>query len=344
MKLKELSAILGLSQTTVSRALNGFPEVSATTRDRVRRAAEEHNYRPNRRALGLATGKTFAIGHVIPVYSQQEIVNPVFAEFLAGASETYNRNGYELLLSIADAGKEEEVYRSIVAKGAVDGVIVQMPQRDDTRIELLNDIGIPFVIHGRVSGNESNYSWIDINNQLAFQQATQLLVDLGHRRIGLINGNETLDFAWARRQGFLQTLKQNQLASDAAIMSSSDLTETHGYEALKAMLALSDPPTAFVCSSYIVGLGANRAILESGLTLGEDISIVIHDDELTYFHNSGAIPLFTGTRSSVRNAGKIAAEMLLEIIDNPALAPQTRVLESHLIMGRSTGPPKSLRR
>ena len=87
MNLKELARTLGLSQTTVSRALNGYPEVAEATRRRVLRAAREHNYLPNARAKGLATGRAMAVGHVIPVSSRHEIVNPIFADFIAGAGE-----------------------------------------------------------------------------------------------------------------------------------------------------------------------------------------------------------------------------------------------------------------
>ena len=185
MNLKELSELLQLSQTTVSRALNGYPEVSESTRLRVQQFAARYNYRPNTRATGLATGKSMTIGHIVPVYTKNEVVNPVFGEFIAGASQTYTANGYELLLTVADDRNEEETYRSLAAKGAVDGVIVHAPRKDDTRVALLNDIGLPFIIHGRVDDSELDYSWIDINNFRAFQQATQLLLDLGHQRIAL---------------------------------------------------------------------------------------------------------------------------------------------------------------
>ena len=98
MNLKELALKLGLSPTTVSRALNGYPEVNETTRERVMAAAKRHSYRPNTRAIRLATGRAMAVGHVIPVATRHEIVNPVFADFIAGAGETYSRNDYDMLL------------------------------------------------------------------------------------------------------------------------------------------------------------------------------------------------------------------------------------------------------
>ncbi len=337
MNLKQLAENLGLSQTTVSRALNGYPEVNETTRKRVELAAAEGNYRPNLRAMSLATGRAMAIGHVIPVASKNDVVNPVFAEFVAGASQTYNMYGYELMLTIAESKNEESIYRSLAAKRAVDGVIVHSPMRDDPRLALLNEIGLPFVVHGRVCDSKSDYNWIDMNNRRAFKQATQLLIDLGHRKIALINGQETLSFAWLRKLGFLDALEENNIEENADFLASSELTETYGYQTATRMLASENAPSAFLVSSYIVALGVRRAISQAGLIIGKDISVIIHDDELSYFHNGGAYPQFTSTRSSVREAGILAAEMLLKQIDDPNLYPQTILLESHLIMGSSTG-------
>ena len=168
MNLKQLSQKLGLSQTTVSRALNGYPEVNEATRLRVERAAAQYHYRPSTRAKGLATGKALAIGHVIPISSKHEMVNPIFGDFIAGAGETYARHGYEMILCTADDGQEEQVYRGLKARRAVDGVVVHGPRLDDSRIRLLHDIGLPFVVHGRSSGATLPYAWLDVNNRPAF--------------------------------------------------------------------------------------------------------------------------------------------------------------------------------
>ena len=100
MNLKQFSKVLGLSPTTVSRALGGYPEVKEETRRRVRDAAAQYGYRPNRRAASLATGRAMAIGHVIPTALNHEMVNPIFADFIAGAGEIYARAGYDMLLSV----------------------------------------------------------------------------------------------------------------------------------------------------------------------------------------------------------------------------------------------------
>lgn len=341
MNLKELSAKLGLSPTTVSRALNGYPEVNESTRERVMAAAKRYNYHPNTRAIRLATGRAMAVGHVIPIASRHEIVNPVFADFIAGAGEVYSRNGYDMVLSVVRDEDEEAAYRALKSKGNVDGVIVHAPKLDDARIPLLTEIGLPFVVHGRASQVALPYSWIDVNNRRAFHRATEVLLDFGHRRIALVNGLEFMDFAVRRRTGYVEALTARGIAPDPVLMASEEMTEVSGYRAGRRMLDLPDPPTAFLASSMISGMGIRRALEERGLRMGRDVSVVIHDDDLSYMKNGEDVPIFTATRSSVRQAGSIAAETLLGLIaERPETLPN-RLMEADLIIGQSTGPAPS---
>jgi len=338
MNLKELSRELGLSQTTVSRALNGYPEVSEATRDRVQSAARTFNYIPNTRAKSLATGRAMAIGHVIATSDQHEMVNPVFSDFIAGAGETYAANGYEMVLSVVADGGEDAVYRSMKARGAVDGVIVHGPRMNDPRIAMLQDIGMPFAVHGRASGLTPNYSWLDVNNLRAFQRATDFLLDLGHRRIGLINGLEVMDFADRRKRGYIAALTGAGIAADPALMHSGEMTEGHGYRATIAMLDGPDPATAILTASLICALGVRRALHERGLVMGRDVSVLTHDDVMSYLGNGDDLPIFTCVKSSVREAGRILAQMLLDEIDGTTPGPAAHLLEAQLTVGTSTGP------
>ena len=343
MNLKDLSALLGLSPTTVSRALNGYPEVSEATRLRVAQAANAHNYHPNTQAKRLATGRAMAIGHVIPISTQHEIVNPVFADFIAGAGEVYSVNGYDMILTIVPDSNEERAYREIKSKGNVDGIIVHGPRLADPRIGLLQSLGLPFVVHGRSADIVQNYSYLDVNNTRAFERAAELLIDLGHRRIALINGLEFMDFAARRRAGFEKAHKNRGLAADTSLMTQGEMTEAQGAQAARAMLANPHPPTAFLTSSLLSAMGVRRVVEEAGLKIGRDISIVTHDDELGYLRNGEDEPIFTATRSSVREAGRRAAAMLLaQIADRieglTNTAPAQVLMEASLVMGRSTGP------
>src|SRR5690606_3358918 len=151
VNLKQLSDMLALSQTTVSRALNGYPEVNEETRRRVTDAAKRHGYRPNPSARRLATGKAGMIGHISPTGAAVDI-DPHFVEDLSGLGDYARGHDLDLVLSPADADDEETTYRRVVANKQVDAVYVSSPRPADRRIALLNQLGIPYIVHGRSEG------------------------------------------------------------------------------------------------------------------------------------------------------------------------------------------------
>jgi len=338
MSLRQLAEQLGLSQTTVSRALNGYPEVSERTRRRVQAVAEQTGYAPNPRARSLATGRAMAVGHVIPAASQHEIMNPVFADFIAGAGAIYQAAGYDLVLTLVPDDDEEATYRALAARGRVDGVIVQTPRPDDARITTLQELGLPFVVHGRTPGCADGYSWVDMDNARAFGRATRHLLELGHRRIALLNGPTDLGFAIRRRAGVSDALAEVGLSLDPGLVASGQMTEAFGYQAILHMLNQPRPPTAVLCSSLLIASGVRRAAADRQLVLGQGLSVVAHDDGLSYLPN-GLVdaPLYTATRAPVGEAGKSAARMLLRLVDEPGCGPLQELVEAPLILGPSTG-------
>ncbi|WP_299776985.1 substrate-binding domain-containing protein [uncultured Roseobacter sp.] len=338
MNLRELSERLNLSQTTVSRALNGYPEVNEETRKRVAAAAAKFNYRPNIRAQTLATGRSMSIGHIIPFSKQNEMVNIVFADFIAGAGEIYAQHGYSMSLSLVRDEDELNAYQGVAEKGAVDGIIVHSPARDDPRISFLSNLDIPFLVHGRASEVTTPYSWLDVNNKRAIETGTAHLLDLDHRRIGLINGEERMDFAQRRRDGYLAALTAAGITPETALMRSGEMSEPHGYASAHDMLDSTEPPTAFVASSIVSALGVRRAIEERGLVMGRDISILCFDDDISYLPNGRTTPVFTAMRSSVRAAGRRCAELLIDQIKIPQQGMATELWDAELIIGGSTGP------
>ena len=338
MNLKELSYRLGLSPTTVSRALGGYPEVNAETRLRVSDAALKFGYQPNKRARALATGRSFNIGHVLTASNKNQLVNPIFGDFVAGITETSGALGYSLSLTVTEADLEESVFRRLKSEGAVDGIVLQAPRMNDGRIDLLRKIGMPFVVHGRATSVVTPYAWVDVNNKRAFERAALFLLDLGHEKIGLVNGDETMDFAYRRRVGFESALAARGFAPRPEYLSRGEMTEGNGYEAVRRMLELADPPTAFLLSSVISAVGARRAVQEAGLTLGREVSLIAYDDDLSYLSNRQDVPIFTAVRSSVREAGRQIAQILVDQIAVPNGAPQHALLEAELVVGTSTGP------
>lgn len=341
VNLKQLSQHLGLSQTTVSRALNGFPEVSEKTRQKVRDAADKFNYRPSPSASSLATGKARIIGHVVPI-SEHHMINPHFSDFLAGASDAYAKAGYDLLIRAAQTDQETDIYQDFVNRNRVDGVVVHGPRINETRIQFLQSIGLPFVVHGRAGGEEHSYSWLDVDNRSAIEKLTNYLIDLGHRRIALINGLETMNFAHRRRLGYEAALEDHGLGVDPDLISSQDMNEPYGYDATIAKLNMPDQPTAFIYSSVLSAMGGMRAANVRGLLPGQDISLATFDDKLSFLqanNGSGATPYMTSVTSSIQDAGRRVGEMLMEQIANPNAPPVCELWKTDLLIGKTTGKP-----
>lgn len=336
MNLKELSAKLALSPTTVSRALNGYPEVSPATRNRVVEAARQHGYVPNSVAKRLAMGRTMAIGHVVPL-NEHEMINPIFADFIAGAGETYSQAGYNMILSVVPEAEEEASYRAMAAARSVDGVIVHTPRVNENRIGLLRELKLNFIVHGRAS-TEVPYGWLDINNDVCFRRAADYLISLGHRRIAFLNGIERHCFAQHRLQGVHEALTAAGITPDPDLLRHQDMTEPFGFHATTELLAMADPPTAILVSSVITALGVSRALSALGLVMGRDVSVLSHDDALSYIPNEGPVPMFTSTRSSIRAAGRRVAELLIARVEDPTLPLPQELWEAEIILGASTGP------
>jgi LacI family transcriptional regulator len=343
MTLKEFAGRLGLSPTTVSRALGGYPEVREETRRRVVAASIELGYRPNRRAAALATGRAMAIGHVVPASYGHERVNPVFGDFVAGAAEVYAREGYDMIMSMPPDGREMDAYRQLAAAGSVDGLMVHSPHAGDTRLSLLRELGLPFVVHGRMPERAGEpYAYVDIDNRRSTARMVDHLAELGHRHIGLVNGLSHMDFAVRRRDGFDGAMAARGLETRTELISSGEMTERYGHDSAMRMLDLPKPPTALSVCSLVAAIGVRRAIEDRGLRLGKDVSVGIHDDELSYLGNGDpdddAGPVFTCTRSSIRAAGRRCAEILLDRIRAPDAPPVQEIWECAFVEGRSTGP------
>ncbi|MEM0900439.1 MAG: substrate-binding domain-containing protein [Pseudomonadota bacterium] len=335
--LKELSEILGLSQTTVSRALNGYPEVAERTRKRVADAARKHNYTPNPGARGLATGKARTIGHVIPL-SGESMMNPHFSDVISAVGRVCQQRGYDMLLSVVDEAEHLEAYQKLKADRRVDGVIVHLPLSDDPRIDLLQTLNIPFVVHGRTLGNEDEYAWVDIDNRHAFLEATRHLIELGHRRIAFMNGMADSAFAHLRREGYGHAMGEAGLKVDEGLLSNGEMTEPLGHSEMMRLLDLDEPPTAVLCSSTVLATGALRALQEHSLTVGKDVSLVAHDDELSFMLADTGDTRMTVVRSAISKAGAAAADMLIDMIEEEKV-PKSVLLEAQFIKGNTSGPP-----
>lgn len=337
MNLKQLSELLGLSQTTVSRALNGYPEVNEATRERVLRAVKETGYRPNKAAQRLATGKAGSIGLVMPTApGHQSDVH--FGEFLTGLGEEAVRHDFHFVIMPADPDDEVAALRRLAISGNVDALFVAYLRGHDPRLAMLKSLSMPFVVHGRSFGSEPDYPYLDIDNEAAFYDAARLLLQLGHTRFALMNGPAHLDFAIRRRNGLIGALGERGLELTEDCTSHTVMSDEEGLIAMERFLQLPDRPTAILCSSTVLALGAIRAVNQAGLKLGEDISLIAHDDVLPLLKPENfSVPLTT-TRSSLRAAGMRIAQRLIGTVKQAGPFPEQELWKTELIVRASTGP------
>jgi LacI family transcriptional regulator len=335
MRLKDLAEHLGLSQTTVSRALNGYPEVNEATRRRVAETAARLGYRPNASALRLATGRSGAIGLVL---RGADDLGPHMSEFLAGMGGHVGAQEIDILVVTVNSLEEEmAAYRRIAASQKVDAVVLHSPTLRDTRAELLLDLKMPFVMHGRTNIG-APVAWMDIDNTGAIERATGHLLDLGHRRIALLNGLKGRTFAEHREIGYLAALSARGVSFDPALMGNSVFTDEIAFRQAQAMLELRPRPTAFLAGSMMTALGVFRAIRQAGLELGKDVSMIAHDDVFPYLNADNMYPTMSTTRSSIRQAGMRIAELILQILAGKPVQDVHELWPVELVLRQSSAP------
>lgn len=338
MNLKQLAEHLGLSQATVSRALNGYPEIREATRNKVLAAAAEFGYRANSIARSLATGRSGNIGIVF-----QDgfglLFDPHFLEFLAGATESLATRDMSINLSMPDRNRESSKYADIIRSHLADGFIVNGPSLHDPRVALLQSLKIPFIVHGRTEA-QTSYAWVDIDNAVAFQRAAQLLVGFGHKHIALINAPKHFNFASARESGFKQALESAGINPDESLIFNELMTEEGGYRLTMQALTHNPRPTAILCSSMLQALGTFRALRDSNLGVPGDISVIAHDDVFPYVTADAMRPALTTTRSALRQAGRRTVEVLNDIIDGKLPKEYHEILPVELVLRDSVGPVK----
>jgi len=335
MRLKDLAEQLGLSQTTVSRALNGYPEVKEATRLRVAETAARLGYRPNANALRLATGRAGAIGIVLRGSSE---FGPHTSEFLSGVGGRLAEEEIDIIVTTVQSYQDEvAAYRRIAASQKVDAIILHSPTLNDERARLLLELGIPFVLHGRTDIG-TPVAWFDIDNSGAMERATSHLLDLGHRRIALLNGLKDRTFAVHREKGYRSALAARDVAYDPALQSNSVFSDEVAFRIAHDMLEQSPRPTAFLAGSMMTALGVFRAIRQAGLELGKDVSMIAHDDVFPYLNADNMFPTMSTTRSSINQAGVRIAELILQILGGKSMAEIHELWPVELVLRQSTGP------
>ncbi len=336
--LKDIGAELGLSAATVSRALNGFPEVSAKTRDRVRLVAKRLGYRPNRSAQRLATGRSGLIGMIDKLRADMS-ADQTFFDVLTGLTAALSARDIDLVLAVDQGDDPIAPYARMLERDLLDGFILNAPVPNDPRPGYLRKRGVPFVMHGQDRATP-DYAFYGIDNRAVSADAVALLAALGHRRIALVNGEQRLAFAAERAAGFRAAMAGEGLPLPARFIASDLPTESAGYTAALGWLSgrAGPRPTGILCASVPLAEGVLRAARDLRLSVPGDLSVVAHDDALPHRPADRFDPALTVTRAPMRDACDPLAQLLVDHIQGAAAAALQIVVRAGLIARASTGP------
>ena len=327
MSLARIARTLGISVTTVSRALAGYDDVAATTRARVRAEAERIQYRPNEAARRLRRGRAEAIGVVLPSGPGQ-FDDPFFLRMLSAIGPALEAAKLDLLVTTARPGADElRAYRHLVENRKVDGIILARTRRHDDRIAFLLDQEFPFVAHGR-SEEKRPFPYVDIDGEAACREATDRLLAFGHSNIALINALPVYMFAHHRHAGWRAALGR------PGPLREVEPTEENGFRAMRDLLA-NERPTAVLCATDRIAVGALHALAHAGLRAGRDVALIGYDDLPFATYTD---PPLTTIAQPIERAARRMVTMLLARIEGAHATGMQEVWPACLIARQSDGP------
>lgn len=340
MSIVHLARDLGLSISTVSRALNGYDDVAPETKQRILKRAREIGYRANPGARRLKSGKSSLVGVILPSTGDgHRFVDSVASSLLGGVEAELENGGHALIATMQtrnDPLRETALYENFINGGWVDALLIVRTRVQDTRIELARKARIPFVTFGRTQSEEP-YAWVDTDNEQAFYLATLRQIEFGHRRIALLNGPLEYNFARLREKGYTRALLKHRLPTDPVLMLNGDLGEDSGYAMCRSLLVSAQPPTAIVCATDAMAIGAIAACRERGFAVGKAISIIGYGNSSPSGFTDP--PLSTIDHAVFENGRRIG-QSLLRLIRGEAKPQDIHYLEPVVLVPRQSDGPK----
>ncbi len=329
--IRQVAALAGVSTATVSRVLARSGRVSPDLDAKVRAAAKQLNYQPNRAARNLRARQGSTVGVLIP-----DIQNLFFTAIVRGIDDEVTKFGYTVLLANSDGSAERErVYLDTFRAEGVAGLLAIPSQNDDRAFRQFLETGVPMVILDRTVPLP-NVDLVSVTNREGAIQAVEHLVELGHRRIAMIGGLEAHNVGSERRAGYLAALERARIPHDAALVKDGGFEREAARDAVIELLALSDPPTAIFSANNTMSLGVLQALHERGLHVPQDISVVGFDDMPWQVAMQ---PPLTCVAQPTYDIGATAARLLLERIADPTRPVRRVVLETSLVVRASSGEP-----
>lgn len=329
-RMRDIAEQLGISEAAVSFALNGKPGVSDDLRVRVRKIADELNWRPHAAARALADATARAVGVVLCRDDHSTSGEGFFIQFMAGLSTALEHESTALVLQIVPTVAEEvEVYRRWWNERRVDAVVVLNLVRDDPRPDALVAIGCPAVL---VAGPyaPAGHVTVSVDDAAAMRKIVDHLIERGHRTIGQVGGPGDLDHAELRRSSLAA---EGRRAGIRTASVRTDYTERAGYRATRTLLRRKVPPTAIIYDNEILALAGIAAIGEAGLRVPADVAVVSWEDGPICRLST---PQLTALDRSAQLLGRHTSSAVLRLLGKSAPGSSDDVLQPELLIRAST--------
>lgn len=325
--LKAIAQQLGVSVTTVSRALNGKAEeygISKKTEEAVRRAAKKLHFSPDPLARSLRLNRTLSLGLMIP-----DISNPYFAQIARNVEMAARAGGYFVVLCDSEENTQLEAESlTLLQNRKVDGLVIAPVGQSARHLETLQDGGLPAVVIDRYFPR-LRLPYVISDNYRGTMEATSHFIENGHRVIACVQGLAQTSPNQERVRGYQAALRGHDISADDSLVVGSSFGEENGYVHTKLLFKKRKDITAILALSNLIALGILRALAEEGLRVPDDVSIICFDDQpyCAYLN-----PPLTTIDQSNEQMGQIAARLLLEQIQSPrGLTREGVVLPTRLV-------------
>jgi len=333
--LKDVAAKAGVSYQTVSKVLNKQANVAPETEARIRLAIQELGYRPNVSARNLRTQSSNLLGYAWRQGGNKEEPHPVLDRFLYSAVQTAESNNYHLMTFLIedDDNLDVAIYSELYARRQVEGFILADTNHNDPRIAYLIEQDIPFASFGRA--NEAwDFCWVDVDGRSGIYQVVDYLIKKGHERLGLITWPEGSKTGDERESGYFDRLAEAGIQFDGDWLVRGNNTVQVGAAGVSKMLELAEErrPTAVICMSDHLAIGAMSGASSVGLRVGQDIAITGFDDipMSAFLH-----PPLTTVRQPINEVGRKVVDLLFQQINGEQLDKKSFLLEPSVIVRES---------
>lgn len=331
VRLKDIARDLGVSVVTVSKVLRGNADIGEETRRRVLKRMKELNYQPNMMARGLASGRTYTVGLVVP-----DLVHPFFAEFAKALSGVLRPANRALILASSeeDPDVERQEIRTLLRRG-VDVLMIASCQPSLRNFYELGDERTPYLLFDRNFPHLAAH-FVGSDDVQVGEMATNHLIDIGRQRIAHIGGKNTSP-SFDRLRGYREALQKRGLPMPENYVVVRERVEEKGdqagFQAMQELLALHPRPDAVFCYNDLTAVGAMDATLKAGLRIPEDIAFIGCGN--FRYANYLRVPL-SSIDHDTAELGRLAGEFALDLSAKPEQAPRNVLVQSKLVVRQSS--------